>query len=69
MRITINGESKELPGPGAPRTVADLLVHLTLPVDRVAVEVNGVVVRKSDRAAHAIADGDVFEIVTLVGGG
>jgi thiamine biosynthesis protein ThiS len=69
MRITINGEAKELAGAGGSLTVDELLAQLALPGDRVAVEINGVVVRRADRAKRAIVDGDVLEIVTLVGGG
>jgi thiamine biosynthesis protein ThiS len=38
-------------------------------VDRVAVEHNGAIVRRADRPVTRVNDGDVFEIVTLVGGG
>jgi thiazole synthase len=69
MKITINGEAKELPSGDGPRTVADLLVFLALPVDRVAVELNGGLVRRPDRECRTVVDGDVLEIVTLVGGG
>lgn len=66
MRITVNGVAQEL---AEPMTLDDLLTRLALPVERVAVEHNGVVVRRADRATRAVADGDVLEIVTLVGGG
>ncbi len=69
MQVTINGESKQLPEVAGRATVAWLLAHLGLPVDRVAVELNGSVVRRADRAEHVVVDGDVLEIVTLVGGG
>ncbi len=68
MRITVNGAVHELP-PSGPGTLEELITHLGLPTDRVAVEHNGVVVRRADRGRQALADGDVLEIVTLVGGG
>jgi thiamine biosynthesis protein ThiS len=69
MHVTINGEAKQLSLGAGPTTVAALLVHLALPAERVAVELNGVVIRRADRADRAVVDGDVLEIVTLVGGG
>ena len=69
MHVTINGEAKELPFGAGRATVAELLAHLALPGERVAVELNGVVVRRAERADRAVVDGDVLEIVTLVGGG
>jgi sulfur carrier protein len=68
MRITVNGTVHELPATPA-ITLDDLVVRLSLPAERVAVEHNGTVVRRSDRARRTLADGDVLEIVTLVGGG
>jgi thiamine biosynthesis protein ThiS len=68
MRITVNGALHEFPLSG-PGTLEDLINHLGLPADRVAVEHNGVVVRRADRGRQAIGDGDVREIVTRVGGG
>ena len=51
------------------RLLPALLVALALPGDRVAVEQNGAIVRRPERAHTSVNDGDVFEIVTLVGGG
>jgi thiazole synthase len=66
LEITLNGERRELPGP---LTVAQLLGHLRLKPEQVAVEVNRDLVARSRHAQTAIAPGDVLEIVTLVGGG
>jgi sulfur carrier protein len=68
MRITVNGTVHELPATPA-ATLDELIVRLSLPAERVAVELNGTVVRRGDRARRTLADGDVVEIVTLVGGG
>ena len=65
MRLRINGEPRDIDAP----TVEALLVALELPVDRVAVEQNGTIVRRPVRATTPVQDGDAFEIVTLVGGG
>ncbi len=66
MRLTVNDQPTDLPN-GA--TVVTLLERLALPGTRVAVEVNRHLVRRADHAATALRDGDVIEVVTLVGGG
>lgn len=64
-RITVNGEPREVV-PGL--TVAGLLAGLALR-GRLAVEVNGAIVPRSRHAEHALAPGDVVEIVKAIGGG
>lgn len=66
MRITVNGESRECP---ADQPVEALLADLDLRGRPCAVEVNRTVVPRREHATHALADGDIVEIVTLVGGG
>ena len=66
MRIELNGAPKDLDGTP---TVADLVRHLGLERAACAVEVNARLVRKSEHATHALAQGDRVEVVTLVGGG
>ncbi len=66
MEIWINGEARNTP-PGL--TVATLLVELGLRGERVAIELNGEVIRKEQRAEKALAPGDRIEIVSFVGGG
>jgi sulfur carrier protein len=66
MRITVNGEQREMPD-GA--TVAALVAALGLPATRVAVERNRELVRRGDHAGTALREGDLLEVVTLVGGG
>jgi sulfur carrier protein len=66
MRTTVNGEILLLP---EGLTVLELLAHLKLGKDRVAVERNGAVVKKARHAEELLLDGDVLEIVTFVGGG
>lgn len=65
MKLTVNGELREVPA----RTVLDLLQELGLEPKRTVVEKNAVIV---DRAAYpetALAEGDVLELVGIVGGG
>ena len=66
IAITVNGEAMRLPS-GA--SVADLLERLRIATPRVAVERNREILPKAQYPATALADGDVFEVVELVGGG
>jgi thiazole synthase len=65
--ITLNGERRDVPGLAL--TVAELLAHLGVKPEHVAVEVNKALVTRSEHAATTVTGGDVMEIVTLVGGG
>ena len=66
IEITVNGETRRLQ---APLTVARLLDSLDLSGKRLAVEMDGEIVPKSQHAATAINDGARLEIVVAVGGG
>ena len=66
VRLTVNGEFREVP---AETTVRELLGILDLTGARVAVEHNGTVVKKDGFPDTVLADGDVMEIVQFVGGG
>jgi thiamine biosynthesis protein ThiS len=66
MQVVVNAEKVELP-PG--ETVAALLARLMLDAHPCAVEVNQDLVPKRSHAQKELVEGDVIEIVTLVGGG
>ncbi len=66
MRVTVNGEPREL---DAPLSVAELLQSLRLPPGRIAVEINEEVVPRDAYAERRVASGDRIEIVHFVGGG
>lgn len=66
VHVSVNGERRAIE---APATVADLLGALRLDPRRVAVERNRLLVRRAHFDRTALADGDVLEVVTLVGGG
>ena len=66
MRILVNDQPTDLPD-GA--TVTDLFAQLALSGTRAAVEINRSLVRRADHAATSLKDGDLVEVVTLVGGG
>jgi sulfur carrier protein len=66
MQVRLNGEVREIPD-GI--TVAGLLAHLKVKAQRVAVEVNEVVVTRDRYEAQQLGPGDSVEIVAFVGGG
>lgn len=66
MNITLNGEARHVE---SLRTVADLIESLGYQGKRIAVEVNGDIVPKSQHATAALNDHDQIEIVVAVGGG
>jgi sulfur carrier protein len=67
MQLTVNGETRTFPE--APESLEALLAALSFPRERVAVELNGALVPRRERGATPVRDGDVVEVVTLVGGG
>lgn len=66
MTVTINGESREIPDG---LNVAEMLVHLEITPDRVAIERNGDILPRALWQGTAVAASDVYEIVHFVGGG
>ncbi len=66
MNIIVNGEKKEL---GDQLNLQELLKKLDLPTERVAIELNKMVVRKKDWTETNIKDADKIEIIHFVGGG
>lgn len=66
MTIVLNGAARDLPD-GA--TVAGLVEVLGLARLRVAVEVNGRVVRRAEWPDARLAEHDRVEVVQFVGGG
>ena len=60
MRLIVNGENFETSKAG---TVEELLKEFRIEPVRVAVEVNMVVIKKSDYATYKLNDGDKVEIV------
>jgi thiamine biosynthesis protein ThiS len=66
MKVFINGETKEIP---SEINLSALLKHLSLPDERIAIELNREVVRKKDWENVKINDADKIEIIHFVGGG
>lgn len=66
MDIILNGEPRTI---AADTTVTSLLQAEGLAGRRVAVEVNGMIVPRSQHATQRLAGGDRVEIVHALGGG
>lgn len=66
LRVTINGEERELPDE---MTLETLVSQLALAPDRLAIERNREVVRRADWAGTRLAENDRLEIIHFVGGG
>lgn len=66
MRILLNGESKEI---NRETNLIQLLKQFSLPLERIAIELNKEVVRKKDWESIKLKEADKIEIVHFVGGG
>jgi sulfur carrier protein len=66
MRLTINGEAREVP---EGLSLSGLLQHLELTDGLVAIERNREVVPRREHSSVFVQAGDVLEIVQFVGGG
>lgn len=66
LSIRLNGENERIP---AGSTVLALIEQKGLATKRVAVELNLNVVPKKDFATTVLAEGDIVEVVSFVGGG
>jgi thiazole synthase len=65
LTLTVNGEPRR----SSAATIAALVRELELKPEKVAVERNGVIEPRSTLSEAPLAEGDVLEIVTFVGGG
>lgn len=66
MKITLNGEAKELAGPV---TLQELLDGLQLPAGRVACEVNLKIIKRAFYSGTTLKEGDAVEVIQAIGGG
>lgn len=66
IEIELNGEKREIP---AGLTVRDLMHHLDLKPEQVAVELNREILKRGTWREHPVKEGDVIEVVHFVGGG
>jgi len=65
VKLTVNGEKREVVDG---LTVSSLVTELGIR-GRVAVELNGEVLRQAQHPEVTLRDGDTLEVVTFVGGG
>ena len=65
MKITLNGEARELTGP----SVQDVLSEIGLGTAKVATALNGNFLPAATRAATTLKDGDALEVVAPMQGG
>lgn len=66
MRIQVNGEFREVE---EQLSLRDLIEVLDLRLERLAIELNGNVVRRGDWESRVLNSDDKVEIVHFVGGG
>jgi sulfur carrier protein len=66
VTIELNGESRSLP---MSMSVRQLLHHLGISPDRIAVELNRRIIRRADWDRTSVQQHDKVEIVQFVGGG
>ena len=66
IKLRINGRDVELDGP---TRLGDYLASLRVDQRAVAVEHNGRILERAELAGTTLAEGDVVEIVRMVGGG
>jgi thiamine biosynthesis protein ThiS len=69
MEIVLNGQPREVGLDPQAATLQALIAALEMKADRIAVERNGEIVRRSEWATTLVESGDRFEIVHFVGGG
>ena len=66
MLLKVNGDSVEIDDGS---NIDQLLDMLEIPKNKVAVELNGVVIPNSELLVKVLKDQDILEIVRAIGGG
>ena len=66
IQVVLNGEQRSVP---LGLTVDRLLMFLEMDPSRVAVELNGAIIRKPDWLSTQVLEGAQIEVVWFVGGG
>lgn len=69
LTVQLNEQSRSLGDVADPSPLDVVIAALELKSDRVAVELNGDIVRRSAWSETAVRSGDRLEIVHFVGGG
>ncbi len=66
MELTVNGKTRQL---APPLSVAQLVAELGMADRRIALELNGEILPRSEFGQTLLAGGDTLEIVQAIGGG
>jgi len=69
LTVVLNGQERALDGLEEGADLVRVVDALGLKADRVAVELNGDIVRRAAWGAMAVNSGDKLEVVHFVGGG
>jgi thiamine biosynthesis protein ThiS len=69
LTIQLNGQPRSIENIADPSTLDNVIAALELKADRIAVELNGDIVRRSAWPETQVRSGDRLEIVHFVGGG
>ncbi len=69
LTIQLNGQPRTLSDLTSPTDLASVIQTLALKPDRIAVELNSVIISRSSWPQTPVVDGDRLEIVHFVGGG
>ena len=66
MEILVNGEKISLPEDS---NIEDLITHLGYQNQRIAIEINELIIPKSNHSSFLLKDLDKVEVINAVGGG
>ncbi|WP_263409340.1 sulfur carrier protein ThiS [Terriglobus tenax] len=69
LTLELNGQRREFGALDEGVALDQVVAELGLKLDRVAVELNGDIVRRTAWAETSLKDGDKLEVVHFVGGG
>lgn len=69
LRLVVNGAEQEIESVADGGFLLQVIEGLGVEPSRVAVELNGEIVRRGNWGSVAVRDGDKLEIVHFVGGG
>ncbi len=69
LSIQLNGSPRVLASTADPSMLPVVLTALDLKLDRIAVELNGAIVRRADWPNTLVKSSDRLEVVHFVGGG
>jgi sulfur carrier protein len=69
LTIQLNGQTRSFAELTSPSDLPSVIGSLELKADRIAVEHNGAIVRRTEWTQTQVSEGDRLEIVHFVGGG